>query len=76
MAVIYELEETVTDPKILRLPAVMNRVGLGKTVVYALIRRGDFPRPVQLSARAVGWRDHEVEAWVASRPRAQTAAAA
>ena len=65
----------MTDPKILRLPAVLDRVGLGKTAVYAAIRRGDFPKPIQLSARAVGWRRDEVAEWISSRSRAGEAAA-
>ena len=60
----------MTSTQILRLPAVLNRVGLGKTALYALIRRGHFPRPVQLSAaRAVGWRVEDVDEWLQARPR-------
>ena len=60
----------MTEPKILRLPAVLNHVGLGKTSLYAAIRRGDFPRPIKLSERAVGWRRAEVDEWISRRPLA------
>lgn len=30
-----------------------------------------FPKPVQLSARRVGWLTAELDAWLASRPRSQ-----
>ena len=66
----------MTDPKILRLPAVLNHVGLGKTSLYAAIRRGDFPRPIRLSERAVGWRRIEIDEWISSRPLATGEAAA
>lgn len=32
-------------------------------------RLADFPAPVQLSARAIGWRRSELLAWLDSRPR-------
>ena len=59
-----------SSTKILRLPAVLARIGIGKTAVYAAIRRGDFPKPVKLSARAVGWRADEVDEWISGRSRA------
>ena len=66
----------MTDPKILRLLAVLDRVGLGKTALYAAIKRGDFPRPIKLSERAVGWRRVEVDEWISTRPLATDEAAA
>lgn len=50
-----------------RLPAVMARTGLGRSSIYAAIGRGDFPRPVKLSARAVGFVAHEIDAWIDAR---------
>lgn len=52
---------------ILRLPAVRARVGLGRTTIYEKMARGEFPKPVSLGARAVGWVEQDVEDWVASR---------
>ena len=59
-----------TETKILRLPAVLERVGIGKTALYGLISRGEFPPPIRLSTRAVGWCVEEVELWINERPRA------
>ena len=50
-----------------RLPAVLARTGLGRSTVYALIGRGEFPAAVQLSTRAVGWRSADVDTWLADR---------
>jgi prophage regulatory protein len=55
---------------ILRLPAVMRATGLSKAQLYNLMSKGEFPRPMQLSAQAVGWPDTEVEEWQTGRPRA------
>ena len=53
--------------KVLRLPDVMDRVGLGSSFTYLLIQRGDFPKPVHLGKRAVGWPEAEVNAWLEER---------
>ena len=52
---------------ILRLPAVRTRTGLSRSTIYAFVDCGKFPKPISLGARAVGWVDAEVEAWVAGR---------
>ena len=50
-----------------RLPAVLERTGIGRSTLYALMSRGEFPSPVQLSIRAVGWRSTDVDSWLSSR---------
>lgn len=57
--------------KILRLPEVVEVSGLGKTAIYEAIREGRFPKPRQLSTKAVGWMETEIDAWQKSRPIAQ-----
>jgi prophage regulatory protein len=52
---------------ILRLPSVKNKTGLGRSTIYLLISRGDFPKPISLGARAVGFLEHEIDAWVSAR---------
>lgn len=54
-------------PKLLRLNQVLDRVGLSRSTLYALIKAGEFPRQRQLSARSVGWVEAEVNAWIASK---------
>lgn len=53
--------------RILRRPEVEEVVGLSRATIYRMIERGDFPRPVQLGAKAVGWRQSVVEGWLESR---------
>lgn len=55
--------------KILRLPQVIELVGLKRSAIYQLIQQEKFPRPVRLSKRAVGWRSDEIEAWIESRAK-------
>ena len=53
--------------QILRLPAVRERTGLSRTTVYDFIRRGEFPPPIKLGARASGWDAEAVERWIQTR---------
>ena len=50
--------------KLIRIKAVCDMTGLGKTSVYSI---PDFPKRVVLSRRAVGWRMSEVQKWIESR---------
>ena len=57
-------------PHLLRLPAVLRLTGLGRSTLYRMIAEHRFPAPVQLSKRAVAWREDEVRPWADARPRA------
>lgn len=52
---------------ILKLPAVQASTGLGRSTIYDRISKGEFPRPVPLGARSVGWLSSEVDGWIKSR---------
>jgi prophage regulatory protein len=47
----------------------MRLTGLGRSTIYRLLAVGQFPSPVQLSVRAVGWRRSDVDHWTAERPQ-------
>jgi prophage regulatory protein len=53
--------------KIIRLPAVKERTGLGTTSIYKGVAEGWFPRPIRLVGRSVGWLSHEVDAFITER---------
>lgn len=50
--------------RILRLPAVVSRVGLSRSSIYNRMRCGAFPRAVNLGGRAIGFAEHEIDRWV------------
>lgn len=53
--------------RILRLPVVIARTGLSRATIYR--RAGvDFPKPVRLTTRSIGWRESEIDAWIANPP--------
>jgi|SRR5579871_149210 len=53
--------------KILRLPQVCELIGLKKTMIYQMEAEARFPKRVKIGARAVGWLDDEIIAWLADR---------
>lgn len=46
------------------------RTALSRTSIYRKMREGTFPTPLKIGERAVRWPESEIEAWLASRPRA------
>jgi len=52
---------------ILRRKQVQARIGLGRSTIYTKVAAGEFPAPVKLGGRAVGWLASEVEAWIAAQ---------
>lgn len=50
-----------------RIRRVSERTGLPRSTIYARIAEGDFPKPISLGGRAVGWIDAEVDDWIERR---------
>lgn len=55
------------ERRVLRLPEVEQRTGLGRSWIYDAVARGRFPRPIAIGKRAAGWLEHEVDAWLDER---------
>ena len=51
--------------RLIKLPEVSRRVGLGKSMIYRLIQDGRFPRPYKISPFASRWSEQEIVAWIA-----------
>ena len=54
-------------PQIVKRPEVEAATGLSRSSLYRLAAEGQFPRPIKLGARAVGWRADEIAAWIEAR---------
>jgi prophage regulatory protein len=64
----YETRESFARRRrLIRLPEVLQTVGLSRSEWYRLISIGKAPRSVPLGARARGWDDIEVQGWIAER---------
>ncbi|MCY4654943.1 MAG: AlpA family transcriptional regulator [Dehalococcoidia bacterium] len=57
--------------KVLRLPAVLARVGISRSTLWRLIQANSFPKPIRLGGRSVGWIEAEIDDWILSRARAE-----
>lgn len=64
------MQNDINPNAILRRPAVEALCGMSRSTMYAAISRGEFPRPVKLGSRAVGWRLGDLHKWLESRPLA------
>ena len=59
--------------KILRVPALVKKLGIGRSTVYDWLDpssdRHDptFPPRVKLGAKTVGWLESEIDAWILSK---------
>jgi len=51
----------------LRRRAVEEITGLSRSTIYDLMGKGQFPRPVKLTGKAVAWPESAVSAWLKSR---------
>lgn len=55
--------------RVLRLPEVRMKTGLGKSQIYAEVKRNSFPPPIKIGLRASGWLEEEIEEWIQERTR-------
>lgn len=56
--------------KHLRRPEVEALTGLSRSTIYSMMAKGEFPRPVRLAARAIGWPESKITQWLESRDAA------
>ncbi len=59
---------------LLRLPEVISRTGRSRSRIYADVRTGGFPKPVNIGPRAVAWLETEIDEWIDQRAAEREAA--
>ncbi len=50
--------------RLIRLPEVMDRVGLSRSSIYQYIQQGRFPAQINLGSRCVAWNSEDIDAWI------------
>jgi len=60
-------ESNMQNKTISRLPKVIQKTGLSRSTIYALLSRGEFPKPIKLSPRTIGWLESDIDAWLDAR---------
>lgn len=49
---------------LLRMQNVLEKTGLGRSTVYALIKKKDFPQSIKLGRRTVAWVEADIDHWI------------
>jgi len=66
-----EIDKGATEARrvtrLIRLPEVQHRVGLGRSTIYRWMAEGKFPKPVQLGGYTVAWADADIDEWIRMR---------
>lgn len=52
------------ENKALSLSDVIRLTSLSKTTIYRLIKAGEFPKAIKITARRVAWRAAEINCWL------------
>ncbi len=51
----------------LRLNHLKQRLGVSGSHIWALVKAGNFPKPIKLSENCTAWNAAEIEAWAQSK---------
>jgi prophage regulatory protein len=54
----------LTQPRLIRLPDVIARVGIKRSMIYRLMGEGRFPRSRSLGPKCAVWVESEIDEWV------------
>lgn len=63
----------MTNKQILRITDLIKLIGVSRSMIYLYLNKKskyynpDFPRPIRLSARAIGWKFEDVELFINTR---------
>jgi prophage regulatory protein len=52
---------------VLRRNEVEKATGLPRSTIYEKMAKGEFPKPIKLSAKSVGWLENEIIDWQKAR---------
>ncbi len=55
--------------RIVRLNTVLTRTGLSRSTIYRKIAEGTFPAQLKISVNGAGWRESDIDRWVADPVR-------
>lgn len=50
--------------RLYRRTTLEDMLGISRATIYRLMHEGNFPRPIKLGRRAVGWRYEDIEEWL------------
>jgi len=50
--------------RFLRLPQVLELIPIGRSTLWAKVKKGEFPKPEKLSAKIAVWRESDIQAYI------------
>ena len=53
--------------RILRRSQVEDQIGLSRSSIYQMMSDGDFPLPIKIGKRAIGWKQQDIIDWLDNR---------
>lgn len=58
--------QTQSNPpaRLLRLPSVLERLGISKTEFYRRVKQGAAPNAIRLGANSVAWLESDIEQYI------------
>ena len=64
MQLVHSSKPVVPRDRLIRLPEVEALLGVKKSTIYDMLKKGEFIRPIRFSARAVVWPETAVLQWI------------
>ncbi|TWG90258.1 AlpA family transcriptional regulator [Mesorhizobium sp. J18] len=55
--------------RIVRMKTVLARTGLSRSTIYRKMAEGTFPAQLKISTNGAGWRESDIDRWVADPVR-------
>lgn len=74
MQIVHQSKPVVPRDRLIRLPEVENLMGVKKSTIYDMLKKGEFIKPIRFSARAVVWSEAAVLQFIQDRIKEGAAA--
>jgi len=53
--------------RVIRVKELLKVLGIHRQTLYLWMKSGNFPRPIKLAPKCIGWRESTVEKWLQDR---------
>lgn len=50
--------------QLMKINALVASTKMSRSQIYALIQKGEFPKPIKLSERSSAWVESEIQEWI------------
>lgn len=67
MQIVHQSKPVVPRDRFIRLPEVEALMGVKKSTIYDMLKKGEFIKPIRFSARAVVWPETAVLQFIQDR---------